>query len=77
MLYTDATSHAMHISLREGGQLLQSTDHLFKQPFVPPTSGSWRQLAARTGHSSPARQLVHYCAGTGETWEWTHKRWGR
>lgn len=41
-LYTDATSHVMHIPLKEGGQILQSTDHLFKQPFVlrPPAAGS-------------------------------------
>lgn len=34
-LYTDATSHVMHIPLKENGQLFQSTDHLFKQLFVP------------------------------------------
>lgn len=59
-LYTNATSHVMHIPLKEGGQHLQSTDHLFKQPFVSPTPGSWQQLAARTGHSSPGCQSVHY-----------------
>lgn len=61
-----STVHRCHISFdahpikKEGGQLPQSTDHLFKQPFVPRPPGSWQQLAARTGHSSPACQSVHY-----------------
>lgn len=42
-LYTDATFHVKHIPLREGGQLLQSVDHLFSNsPLFPDP----RQLAA-------------------------------
>ena len=75
-LYTDATSHVMHIPLKEGGQLLQSTDHLFQTALCSPTPGSWQQLVARTGHSSPACQSVHYGAALGEAWEWNDMRRG-
>lgn len=48
----------------------------FQTALCSPTPGSWQQLAARTGHSSPACQSVHYGAGPGEAWEWNHKRRG-
>lgn len=56
----------------------RSTDHLFKQPFVSSALCSWQQLAARTGHSSPARQSLQFVAGL---WE-AHvavfsQKWGR
>lgn len=55
-----------HVPLKEGGQLLQSTDHLLQTgPLFSPIPGSWQQLAGRTGRSSPACQSVHY----GEVWE--------
>lgn len=65
-LYTDATTHVKHVPLKEGGQLLQSTDHLLQTgPLFSPIPGSWQQLAGRTGCSGPACQSVHY----GEVWE--------
>lgn len=42
-LYTDATTHVKHVPLKEGGQLLQSTDHLFQTALCSPDP--W-QLAA-------------------------------
>lgn len=59
------TTHLKHVPLKEGGQFLQSTDHLFQTALCSPTPDSWQQLAARRGHSSPACQSVHYC----EAWE--------
>lgn len=68
-LYTDATTYVEHVPLKEGGQLLQSTDHLFQAALCsqPP-----QQLAAiscqdRTQRCSlPVKSIIvkHGCGTT-------------
>lgn len=59
-LYTDATSHVMHIPLKGGWTASPINRSPFQTALCSPTPGSWQQLAARTGNSSPACQSVHY-----------------
>lgn len=56
-LYTDATAYVEHVPFKEGGQLLQSTDHLFSSgPLFLDSPRQLAAIAARTGPSAAAWQ---------------------
>lgn len=64
-----STVHRCHIScdahpIKKGGWTAPPINRSpFQTALCSPTPGSWQQLAARTGHSSPTCQSVHYGVG--------------
>lgn len=60
--------HRCHIScdahpIKRGWTASPINRSPFQIALCSPTPGSWQQLAARAGHSSPACQSVHYNVG--------------